>query len=143
MQIGERFPVDELGLPEADGPLVVWFYPKAGTEGCTLEAREFNRRYDRLRVAGIRVVGVSIDPADENDAFAQDCGLEFPLVSDEGGELTTRLGLMKRYGESGEFAKRVTFLVDENGVVEEVWDVEDIPSHVEEVVERSTRRPSK
>ena len=143
MQIGERFPVDELGLPEADGPLVVWFYPKAGTEGCTLEAREFNRRYDRLRVAGIRVVGVSIDPADENDAFAQDCGLEFPLVSDEGGELTTRLGLMKRYGEYGEFAKRVTFLVDENGVLEEVWDVEDIPSHVEEVVERSTRRPSK
>jgi peroxiredoxin Q/BCP len=143
VQIGERFPVDELGLPEADGPLVVWFYPKAGTEGCTLEAREFNRRYDRLRVAGIRVVGVSIDPADENDVFAQDCGLEFPLVSDEGGELTTRLGLMKRYGEYGEFAKRVTFLVDENGVVEEVWDVEDIPSHVEEVVERSTRRPSK
>ena len=62
-------------------------------------------------------------------------------MSDEGGELTTRLGLMKQYGEYGEFAKRVTFLVDENGVVEEIWDVEDIPSHVEEVVERSTRRP--
>ena len=46
MKVGDRFPVDELGLPETNGPLVVWFYPKAGTEGCTLEAREFNRRYD-------------------------------------------------------------------------------------------------
>jgi thioredoxin-dependent peroxiredoxin len=143
MQVGDRFPVDELGLPQPAGPLVVWFYPKAGTDGCTLEAREFNRRYDRLKEAGVGVVGVSIDPAEANEAFAEECGLEFPLVSDEGGELTSRLGLMKLYGEYGEFAKRVTFLVDEDGIVEEAWDVEDIPSHVEEVVERSTRQPSK
>jgi thioredoxin-dependent peroxiredoxin len=138
--VGDRFPVEELGLPERQGPLVVWFYPKAGTEGCTLEAREFNRHLDRLDEVGIRVVGVSIDPAEANEEFAKDCGLEYPLVSDEGGELTRRLGLMKRYGDYGEFAERVTFLVDENGVVEEVWQVKDIPSHVEEVVERSTGR---
>jgi thioredoxin-dependent peroxiredoxin len=140
VQVGDRFPVDELGLPEADGRLVVYFYPKAGTPGCTLEAHEFNRRYDSLKEADVRLVGVSIDPTEENDAFAQECGLEFPLVSDEGGELTTRLGLMKTYGEYGDFAARVTVLVDEDGVVEEIWDVEDIPSHVEEVVERSTRQ---
>ena len=140
MQVGDRFPVEELGLPERQGPLVVWFYPKAGTEGCTLEAREFNRNLNRLHEADIRVVGVSIDPAEANEEFVKDCGLEYPLVSDEDGELTRRLGLMKRYGDYGEFAERVTFLVDENGVVEEVWHVEDIPSHVEEVVERSTRR---
>jgi thioredoxin-dependent peroxiredoxin len=140
MQVGDRFPVDELGLAKQQGPLVVWFYPKAGTEGCTLEAREFNRNLNRLHEADIRVVGVSIDPAEANEEFAKDCGLEFPLISDEDGELTRRLGLMKRYGDYGEFAERVTFLIDENGVVEEVWHVEDIPSHVEEVVERSTRR---
>lgn len=143
MKVGDRFPVDELGLPETDGPLVVYFYPRAGTPGCTLEAHEFNRRYDRLTQAGVRLVGVSIDPAEANEAFAQECGLEFPLVSDTGGELMTRLGLMKTYGEYGDMAARVTVLVDENGVVEELWDVEDIPSHVEEVVERSTQRPSK
>jgi thioredoxin-dependent peroxiredoxin len=141
VQVGDRFPVEELGLPERDGPLVVWFYPKAGTEGCTLEAREFNRQLDRFEGTGVQVVGVSVDPTAENEAFAQDCGLQFPLVSDTGGELTTRLGLMKRYGDYGEFAERVTFLVDEDGVVEEVWQVEDIPSHVEEVVKRSTQRP--
>jgi peroxiredoxin Q/BCP len=143
MKVGDTFPVDALGLPETDGPLVVYFYPRAGTPGCTLEAREFNRRYDRLTEAGVRLVGVSIDPAEANEAFARECGLEFTLVSDTGGELTSRLGLMKSYGEDGEMAARMTVLVDENGVVEEVWDVEDIPSNVEEVVERSTRRPSK
>jgi peroxiredoxin Q/BCP len=140
MQVGDPFPVEDLGLARGDGPLVVYFYPKAGTPGCTAEAHEFNRRYDDLTQAGVRLVGVSTDPAEANDAFAQECGLEFPLVSDEGGELTKRLGLMKTYGEYGDFAARVTVLVDEDGVVEEVWDVEDIPAHVEEVVERSTRR---
>lgn len=140
MQVGDRFPVDELGLPDRNGPLIVYFYPKAGTPGCTVEAQEFNRNYDRLAEAGVGVVGVSIDTEDENTAFAEECELRFPLHSDSGGELTRRLGLMKTYGDYGDFAARVTVLVDANGVVEEVWDVEDIPSHVEEVVERSTRR---
>ena len=140
MQVGDRFPVDELGLSDRNGPLIVYFYPKAGTPGCTVEAQEFNRNYDRLTEAGVGVVGVSIDTEDENTAFAEECELHFPLHSDDGGELTRRLGLMKTYGDYGDFAARVTLLVDENGVVEEVWDVEDIPSHVEEVVERSTRR---
>jgi peroxiredoxin Q/BCP len=140
MQVGDRFPVEELGLAERSGPLIVYFYPKAATPGCTLEAREFNRNYDRLTGAGVGLVGISIDPAEENAAFAEECELRFPLHSDPGGELTRRLGLMKTYGDYGDFAARVTVLVDENGVVEDLWDVEDIPAHVEEVVERSTRQ---
>jgi peroxiredoxin Q/BCP len=141
VQVGDRFPVDELGVPNGNGALIVYFYPRAGTPGCTVEAREFNRRYDDLGEAGVRLVGVSVDPAEANEAFAEECRLRFPLVSDPNGELTTRLGLMKRYGDYGEMAARVTVLVDENGIVEELWRVDgDIPSHVEEVVERSTRR---
>ncbi len=141
MQVGDRFPVDELALPDGKGPLIVYFYPRAGTPGCTVEAQEFNRRYDDLGEAGVRLVGVSVDPAEANEAFAAECELRFPLVSDPSGQLTTRLGLMKRYGDYGEMAARVTVLVDENGVVEALWDVEDIPAHVEEVVKRSTQRP--
>jgi peroxiredoxin Q/BCP len=141
VQVGDRFPVEELALPDGQGPLIVYFYPRAGTPGCTVEAQEFNRRYDDLGEAGVRLVGISVDPAEANDAFAAECELRFPLVSDPSGQLTTRLGLMKRYGDYGEMAARVTVLVDENGVVEEVWDVEDIPAHVEEVVKRSTQRP--
>jgi peroxiredoxin Q/BCP len=139
MQVGDRFPVEELGLPERNGPLVVYFYPRAGTAGCTLEAHEFNRRLPLLQDAGVGLVGVSIDPAEANASFASECGLDFPLVSDTGGELTNRLGLMKTYGEHGDMAARVTVLVDENGVVEEMWQADDIPAHVEEVVARSTR----
>ena len=140
MQVGDQFPIEDVGLSEGDGPAVVYFYAKAGTDGCTLEAHEFNRSYPRLREAGVRLVGVSVDPEDVNQKFAADCGLDFPLVSDPGGELTKRLGLLKTYGEHGDFAERVTLLVDESGVVREVWSasVDELPAHVEEVVERST-----
>jgi peroxiredoxin Q/BCP len=138
VQVGDRFPLEQLGLSAGDGPAVVYFYPRAGTEGCTLEAHEFNRSYPRLQEAGVRLVGVSVDPKDANAKFAEDCGLDFALVSDEGGELTNQLGLMKNYGEYGDMAARVTLLVDENGVIEELWSVEDIRSHVQEVVDRST-----
>jgi peroxiredoxin Q/BCP len=138
LQVGERFPLEELGLSAGDGPVVVYFYPRAGTEGCTFEALEFNRSYPRLQEAGVRLVGVSTDPEDDNRHFAADCGLDFPLVSDQGGELTNRLGLMKSYGEYGDMAARVTFLVDGEGVIQERWAVDDIRSHVLEVVERST-----
>ena len=140
MQVGDRFPVEELGLPKRNGPLVVYFYPQAGTAGCTLEAHEFNRNLGRFEEAGVGLVGVSIDPAEANKAFADDCGLDFPLVSDTGGELTNRLGLMKTYGDYGDMAARVTVLLDEAGIIQEIWRVDDIPSHVEEVVERSTRQ---
>jgi peroxiredoxin len=57
---------EKLGLAIADGPVVVYFYPRAGTEGCTLEALEFNRCLPRLLEAGVRLVGVSIDSEDAN-----------------------------------------------------------------------------
>lgn len=140
MEVGDRFPIEEVGLSKGDGPAVVYFYAKAGTDGCTLEAHEFNRSYPRLLQAGVRLVGVSVDPEDVNERFASDCRLDFPLVSDPGGELVNRLGLMKTYGEHGDFAERVTLLVDENGIVRERWSasVDDLPAHVNEVVERST-----
>jgi thioredoxin-dependent peroxiredoxin len=140
MQVGDQFPIEEVGLSEGDGPAVVYFYAKAGTDGCTLEAHEFNRSYPQLREAGVRLVGVSVDPEDVNQRFAADCMLDFPLVSDPGGDLTRRLGLLKTYGEHGDFAARVTLLVDENGIVLERWEasVDDLPTHVDEVVERST-----
>jgi peroxiredoxin Q/BCP len=138
MRVGDRFPIEELRLGTGDGPVVVYFYPRAGTEGCTLEANEFNRSLPRLVEGGVRLVGVSIDPEEANAQFAADCGLDFPLVSDEGGELTSQLGLMKNYGEYGDMAARVTVLLDENGVIQELWSVDDIRSHVQEVVERST-----
>jgi peroxiredoxin Q/BCP len=99
-----------------------------------LEAKGFNDRYERFRDAGYEVIGVSIDSAERNDEFRSECGLAFPLVSDEGGVLTTELDLMKQYGEHGSFARRVTYLLDAAGVVQRVWEVGEIGEHPEEVL---------
>jgi len=74
-----------------------------------MEAKGFNDRYQRFRDAGYEVVGVSIDQTAKNDEFRSECGLDFPLVSDEDASLTTELDLMKEYGEYGTFARRVTY----------------------------------
>ncbi len=133
LEVGDRFPVERLSV-SPDGPAVVYFYPAALTAGCTLEAKEFNDRYQRFRDAGYEVIGVSIDTSERNAEFRSECGLDFPIVSDEGGVVTAELDLMKQYGEHGTFARRVTFLLDGEGVVQQVWDVSDIGGHAEDVL---------
>jgi peroxiredoxin Q/BCP len=133
LEPGDRFPVEKLSTPP-DGPAVVFFYPAALTPGCTMEAKGFNDRYQRFRDAGYEVVGVSVDTADKNDEFRSECGLDFPLVSDTDTTLTTELGLMKEYGEFGTFARRVTYLLDGDGVVRQVWDVENAAEHPQVVL---------
>ena len=133
LEVGDHFPVERLSV-QPDGPAVVFFYPAALTPGCTMEAKAFNDRYERFRAAGYEVIGVSIDHADRNDEFRAECGLDFPLVSDEGAELTTSIDVLKDYGDYGLLARRVTFLLDADGVVTKVWDVDDAGGHPEEVL---------
>jgi len=133
LAVGERFPVERLSV-QPNGPAVVFFYPEAMTPGCTMEAKGFSDRYDRFRAAGYEVIGVSVDPSDKNDEFRSTCGLAFPLVSDEGAALTTDIGVLKDYGEYGWLARRATFLLDADGIVQQVWDVTDAGAHPDEVL---------
>ena len=133
LEVGDRFPVEKLSTPP-DGPAVVFFYPAALTPGCTMEAKGFNDRYQSFRDAGYEVIGVSVDTAEKNDEFRSECGLDFPLVSDTDTTLTTELGLMKQYGDHGTFARRVTYLIDADGIVQRVWDVENAGAHPDEVL---------
>jgi thioredoxin-dependent peroxiredoxin len=134
LDVGETFPVDKLGRP-LDGPAVVYFYPADFTRGCTIEAQAFNGLYDEFRALGIEVIGVSTQDEDSHAGFVNECGLRFPLVADPDAELTRGLGLLKEYGEHGEFARRVTFLLDKGGIVRNVWTVEDAAGHPAEVLE--------
>ena len=134
IQEGDRFPVEQLGRP-LDGPAVVYFYPADFTPGCELEARNFNCLYEDFRQLGLEVLGVSTNTEESHADWSNECGLRFPLVADPNATLTGRLGLLKQYGEHGEFASRVTFLVDDDGSVRRVWRVEDIGSHAQEVLE--------
>jgi len=134
IDVGDKFPVEQLGRP-LDGPAIVYFYPADFTPGCELEARNFNGVYDEFRQLGVEVIGVSTNSAESHENWTQECGLRFPLVADPDAELTTSLGLMKQYGDYGEFADRVTYLLDRDGTVKRVWHVEDIDAHAAEALE--------
>ena len=133
VKVGDKFPVSELvasdgrrlDLGSLPGPAVVYFYPADGTDGCTLQAVEFNRAVDDFAAANVALVGVSVDDDESHRCFAKDQGLRFPLVADTGGELTDTLGLIKDYGEYGKLAGRVTLLLDRDAVVRETWSPEE------------------
>jgi peroxiredoxin Q/BCP len=139
---GDRFPLGALatvldhehGGFELSGPAVVYFYPKDGTETCTLQAAEFNRHAERFNEEGVLLVGVSTDTLDAHACFSSDHGLAFPLYSDEDGTLSRKVGVLKDYGEYGELAARVTFLLDKSGIVRQVFEVEDVVAHPDEVL---------
>jgi thioredoxin-dependent peroxiredoxin len=133
LQVGERFPVERLS-PRPNGPAVVYFYPAALTPGCTMESQRFSDLYGRFRTAGYEVIGVSTDVRAKNDEFRKTCDLAFPLHSDEDATLTTEIGVLKDYGEYGWLAQRVTFLLDADGIVQRVWDVDDAGAHPDEVL---------
>ena len=97
-------------------PVIVYFFPKANTTGCTLETRGFSERYPRLQQAGIEVIGVSIDTAETQSAFADKCGSRFPMVGDPSKKIARDYGVLGLLG----IAKRVTFLVDAEGIIREV-----------------------
>jgi thioredoxin-dependent peroxiredoxin len=97
-------------------PLVLYFYPKAGTTGCSIEARGFAEQYPELQRAGIDVVGVSVDSVEAQHRFAARCAVPFPLVADRDKSIARRYGVLGILG----MARRVTFFVGPDGRVEEV-----------------------
>lgn len=97
-------------------PVVVYFFPKAGSYGCTRESMEFRDAYPTFVQNGIQVIGVSVNSVDEQRTFATDCSLPFPLVADSDREIARRFGVLGAFG----FARRVTFLLDAEGRVQQV-----------------------
>jgi peroxiredoxin Q/BCP len=143
VKVGDKFPVSELvasdgrrlDLDALAGPAVVYFYPADNTQGCTLQAVEFNRSVEDYEAANVALVGVSVDDDESHRCFAADHGLRFPLVADPDQALTERLGLVKDFGEYGKLAGRVTILLDRDAVVRRTWapqeqDFHDHPGQV-------------
>lgn len=116
--------------------LVMFFYPKAMTPGCTTEACDFRDSYDDLLAAGYQVVGVSPDPPDRNAAFRAKEGLPFPLLSDEDHSLAEQLGAWgkkKLYGKEMDGLIRSTFVFDAEGNVEHEYRNVKATGHVARV----------
>ncbi len=117
--------------------LVVYFYPRANTDGCTTEAREFNDALSRFADLDAAVVGISDDPVDDLADFAADYDLEFDLLSDEFGEVAT---LYESYGEKRMFGNtfdgvfRNTYVVGPDGRIEAVYEGVSPDGHADEVL---------
>lgn len=113
-------------------PVVLYFYPKADTPGCTREARGFTEHYAEFARAGVMVVGVSVDTVGDQSRFREKCGIPYPLVADHDRSIARKYGVLGLFG----VAKRVTFFLDSNGrVVDRVEGVLPGP-HVRRALER-------
>ena len=97
-------------------PVVLYFYPKADTPGCTIEARTFQQHLPEFRARNVQVIGVSTDDCPDQKAFAKKYGLEFPLIADKSQAVAGKYGVL---GPSGH-ARRVSFFLDGQGKVIEV-----------------------
>ncbi|WP_424964610.1 MULTISPECIES: thioredoxin-dependent thiol peroxidase [unclassified Dinoroseobacter] len=118
--------------------VVLYFYPKDDTPGCTKEAIGFSEHLDAFTAAGATVIGVSKDSVKKHDKFRDKHGLSVALVSDEEGSVCEDWGTWvekKMYGKTYMGIERATFLVDGEGVVRNIWRKVKVPGHVEEVLE--------
>lgn len=118
-------------------PLVVYFYPKADTPGCTNEAKDFTALADEFAAAGVPVIGISKDKPAQLKKFAEKYGLRVILASDEDGSACEAFGTWVEkslYGRKYMGIERATFLADTDGVIERVWPKVKVKGHAEEVL---------
>jgi thioredoxin-dependent peroxiredoxin len=121
--------------------LVLYFYPKADTPGCTIEAKDFSRLQPAFAKAGVAVVGVSADPVKKQDAFKAKHALVTPLASDETHAILEAYGVWvekSMYGKKYMGINRTTVLIDSNGRIVRTWPKVKIEGHAEEVLAAAT-----
>jgi thioredoxin-dependent peroxiredoxin len=129
-------PVSLSGLTQ-QGDLVLYFYPKDMTPGCTNEACAFRDKLDLLRGAGAQIVGVSADSPSSHRKFIEKYGLTFPLLSDPGNNVSKAYGVYKRkslYGREFMGVERTTFIIGRNGTVRRVFPKVKVNGHADEVL---------
>jgi peroxiredoxin Q/BCP len=125
----------DLAAPGA--PLVLYFYPKDDTSGCTREAQDFTALAPEFQKAGVRVVGVSRDPMKKHEKFIGKYALAVALVSDEDGRISDAFGTWVQksmYGRKYMGMERATFLIAPDGRVTREWRKVKVPGHAEEVL---------
>lgn len=113
-------------------PVVLYFYPKDNTPGCTKEACSLRDGMEELAGSGVQVIGVSTDGVKAHENFRDKYDLNFPLVSDKQKEIVKKYGVKSAFGT----AKRVTFLIDRDGTIKHIWNKVNTKKHADEVLEK-------
>ena len=119
-------------------PIVLYFYPKDDTSGCTREAQDFTSLAGDFSKAGATVVGVSRDPMKKHEKFIDKYDLAVPLASDEDGRISDAFGTWvekSMYGRKYMGMERATYLIGTDGRVLRAWRKVKVPGHAEEVLE--------
>jgi len=117
--------------------VVLYFYPKDMTSGCTLEAQDFTSHYSKFKKNKAVVFGVSPDSLDRHKKFSQKEGINFPLLSDGNHKVLEKYGVWKEksmYGRKYMGVERSTFIIDEKGKIVKIYRKVKVPGHVEDVL---------
>ena len=126
-----------VNLASPEQPLVLYFYPKDDTSGCTREAQDFTALAGDYAKAGVKVIGVSRDPMKSHEKFIGKYGLAVPLVSDEDGRISDAFGTWvekSMYGRKYMGMERATYLIGADGKVLKAWRKVKVPKHAEDVL---------
>jgi thioredoxin-dependent peroxiredoxin len=136
-QLTNGTPAPDFELPDQHGTLVclsqyrgksavvVYFYPKDDTTGCTIEACRFRDDFAKFRVTGAEIMGISDDSAESHARFVSKYNLPFKLLSDKGGRVRKLYGVKKTFGL---IPGRVTFVIDREGIVRHVFSSQSSPA---------------
>ncbi len=147
LKVGDKAPnfsaLDEQGntiqLSDYKGKkLVIFFYPKASTPGCTAEACNLNDNFDRFQAQGYEILGVSADSAKRQSNFKNKYGFQYPLLADEDKSVIGAFGVWgpkKFMGKEYDGIHRATFVIDENGVIENVITKVKTKEHTAQILE--------
>lgn len=118
--------------------VVVYFYPRDATPGCTTESQDFRDAQKKFAKANTVILGISQDTIKSHEKFKEKQSLNFELLSDESGDICRKYGVLKMkkmYGKEFEGIERSTFLVDSDGKLHVEWRKVKVPGHVDEVLE--------
>ena len=131
----------ELDLSSPGQPLVIYFYPKDDTSGCTREAQDFTEMAGDFAKAGVKVVGLSRDPMKKHDKFIAKYDLKVPLASDEDGAISDAFGTWvekSMYGRKYMGMERATYLIGSDGRILKAWRKVKVPGHAAEVLKAAS-----
>jgi peroxiredoxin Q/BCP len=119
-------------------PVVLYFYPKDSTPGCTTESQQFRDLHAQFTAAGAVVAGISRDSIKSHESFREKQSLPFPLLSDADESLCNQFGVIKMknmYGKQVRGIERSTFVIDRNGALAREWRGVKVPGHAQEVLD--------
>ena len=130
--------VDFTLYPIRSKSLVIYFYPKDSTPGCTTEAQQFRDLYDEFKEAGSEIVGISRDSIKSHEGFKTKFTLPFALLSDEEEKVCNLFGVLKKklmYGKTVHGIERSTFVLDNKGIIRKEWRGLKADGHADEVLD--------